>query len=46
MDDVRIYNAAVPASQIQQNYYAGLNWLLVKNQISGKDYGQRLAFLD
>ncbi|MFA5013559.1 MAG: LamG-like jellyroll fold domain-containing protein [Candidatus Paceibacterota bacterium] len=45
MDEVRIYNAAIPTSQIQQNYFAGINKLFAKNQINQIDYQQRLAEL-
>jgi len=46
IDEMRIYKGAVSSSQIKENYYAGLNDLLTKNQISREDYGQRLALLD
>ncbi len=45
IDDVRIYNQAIPTSQIQENYYAGLNKLLVHNGFDITEYGQRLAEL-
>ncbi|MFA5012994.1 MAG: LamG-like jellyroll fold domain-containing protein [Candidatus Paceibacterota bacterium] len=45
IDDVRIYNQAIPTSQIQQNYFAELNKLFAKNQITQLDYQQRLAEL-
>jgi len=45
MDDVRVYNAAVPTSQIQQNYFAGLNKLFAKNQITKEEYNKRFADL-
>jgi prepilin-type N-terminal cleavage/methylation domain-containing protein len=45
IDDVRIFNAAISASQIQQNYFAGLNKLFAKNQISELEYGQNVANL-
>ena len=43
IDDVRIYNAAISATQIQQNYLAGLNKLLANNAISRGEYDQRLS---
>ncbi|MDD3170634.1 MAG: LamG domain-containing protein [Candidatus Pacebacteria bacterium] len=46
MDELRVYDQAVPTSQVQEIYYSGLNNLLVKNQISSKDYGQRTAPLE
>jgi len=45
IDDVQIYSAAIPISQIQQNYFAGLNKLFAKNQINQIDYQQRLVDL-
>ena len=45
IDDVRIFNAAIPTSQIQQTYFAGLNKLFTKSQITQSDYQQRLASL-
>jgi len=45
MDDVRVYNAAVPTSQIKQNYFVGLNKLFAKTQINIEEYQQRLAEL-
>jgi prepilin-type N-terminal cleavage/methylation domain-containing protein len=45
IDDVRIYSAAMPTFQIQQNYFAGINKLFAKNQINQSDYQQRLAEL-
>jgi hypothetical protein len=45
IDDVRIFNAAIPISQIQQNYFVGLNKLFANNKINQTDYQQRLAEL-
>ncbi|MFA5013418.1 MAG: LamG domain-containing protein, partial [Candidatus Paceibacterota bacterium] len=45
IDDVQIYNAIMPTSQIQQMYFAGINKLFAKNQITALDYDQRLAEL-
>jgi len=45
IDDVRVFNAAIPISEIQQNYFAGINKLFAKNQITQTDYQQRLAEL-
>ena len=45
MDDIRIYDAALPTSQIKQNYIAGLDSLLSKSLISKDEYGQRLSEL-
>lgn len=38
IDNVRIYSANMPTSQIKANYYAGLNNLFVKNAISKEEY--------
>lgn len=38
MDDIRLYSAAMPVSQIQEQYYAGLNKLLASNQITSEEY--------
>jgi prepilin-type N-terminal cleavage/methylation domain-containing protein len=45
IDEVRIFDAAMPTSQIQQMYFAGLNKLLTKNQLTTSDYNQRLVEL-
>ncbi|MFA5013808.1 MAG: LamG-like jellyroll fold domain-containing protein [Candidatus Paceibacterota bacterium] len=45
IDDVRIYNAAMPTSQIQQNYFTGLNKLFAKNIITQQDYNNRFTEL-
>jgi prepilin-type N-terminal cleavage/methylation domain-containing protein len=46
IDEVRIYNAALTASAIREQYLAGLDKLLANNQITKKDYQQRLADLN
>ncbi|MFA5013512.1 MAG: prepilin-type N-terminal cleavage/methylation domain-containing protein [Candidatus Paceibacterota bacterium] len=45
IDDVRIYNSAMTTSQIEQNYFGGLNRLLVNNQINDQEYKKRIAEL-
>lgn len=45
IDDVRIYNVAIPTSQIQQNYYIGLNNLYKNNGITQIEYNQRITGL-
>ncbi|MFA5431436.1 MAG: LamG-like jellyroll fold domain-containing protein [Candidatus Paceibacterota bacterium] len=45
MDEIRIYNAAVPTSEIKEQYYLGLNSLLANGNISKEDYKQRLVDL-
>lgn len=42
VDDVRVYNAAVPSSQIKEYYYAGLNGLLKNGGITKEDYLSRI----
>ena len=42
MDDIRLYNAAMPTSQIKEQYYAGLNSLLSSGQITEKEYSERI----
>jgi prepilin-type N-terminal cleavage/methylation domain-containing protein len=42
IDEIRIYNAALTASQIQFQYYAGLNRLLSEGLVSEKEYRSRL----
>ncbi|MDD3170639.1 MAG: LamG domain-containing protein [Candidatus Pacebacteria bacterium] len=45
LDNVRIYNSAVPTSQIEQNYYSGLNKLLAQGGFDVAEYQQRLGEL-
>ncbi|MFA5013434.1 MAG: LamG domain-containing protein, partial [Candidatus Paceibacterota bacterium] len=45
IDEVRIFDAAMPTSQIEQMYFAGLSKLFAKNQITQSEYQQRLANL-
>ncbi len=45
IDDVRIYNKAIPTSEIQQNYYTGINKLLKNNSITSVEFNQRLTEL-
>lgn len=42
IDNVRLYNAAVPAFQIKENYYSGINRLLAKKGISLDEYNKRI----
>jgi prepilin-type N-terminal cleavage/methylation domain-containing protein len=42
IDDVRIYNTAIPTSQIKEQYYAGLNKLLTNGEITEEEYSQRI----
>jgi hypothetical protein len=43
LDEVRIYNTVLSASQIQSQYYVGLQNLLAEGQITEQEYSQRLA---
>ena len=45
IDDGRIYNAAIPVSQIKENYYAGLNSLLTKGNINTEEYSERINLI-
>jgi prepilin-type N-terminal cleavage/methylation domain-containing protein len=45
IDEVRIYNAALTASAIREDYLAGLDKLLANGQITNQDYQQRLTDL-
>jgi prepilin-type N-terminal cleavage/methylation domain-containing protein len=42
IDDVRVYNAAIPTSQIKEQYYAGLNKLLANGAIDSAEYYSRI----
>lgn len=46
IDDVRIYNVAIPVSQIRANYLAGLDGLLTKGAITKGEYDQRISKLN
>jgi len=43
VDDVRVYNAAIPDSQIKEIYYAGLNSLFKNGQITREEYVSRIS---
>ncbi|MFA5013099.1 MAG: LamG-like jellyroll fold domain-containing protein [Candidatus Paceibacterota bacterium] len=45
MDEVRIFHAITTLSQIQQNYFAGLNKLLANGEVETSEYQQRLTEL-
>ncbi len=45
IDDVRAYTDSIPLSQIQENYYSGLNKLLSNNGIDNREFGQRITEL-
>ena len=46
IDEVRIYNAALTASAVREQYLAGLDKLLAEGEITQKDYQQRLSDLN
>jgi len=45
MDEVRIYNAAMPVSQIKGEYVAGLNRLLINGGINREEYARKISVL-
>jgi prepilin-type N-terminal cleavage/methylation domain-containing protein len=45
MDEVRVYNEAMPTSQIKEQYYAGLNKLLANGGITKEEYSKRIENL-
>jgi len=45
IDDVLIYNQAIPTSQIEQNYFVGINKLFKNNGITLEEFDQRLIEL-
>lgn len=42
IDNVRLYSEAIPAFQIEERYYAGLNRLLANGDISKEEYTKRI----
>jgi type II secretory pathway pseudopilin PulG len=42
IDEIRFFNEAISASQIKEQYYAGLNQLLINSSISKKEYVSRI----
>jgi prepilin-type N-terminal cleavage/methylation domain-containing protein len=42
MDEVRLYSAAMPTSQIKEQYYTGLNSLLIDGGITKEEYLARI----
>jgi prepilin-type N-terminal cleavage/methylation domain-containing protein len=45
IDDVRVYNQAIPISEIQQNYFVGINNLYKNGGLTQIEYTQRLTEL-
>ncbi|MFA5013095.1 MAG: LamG-like jellyroll fold domain-containing protein [Candidatus Paceibacterota bacterium] len=46
IDDIRIYDAAMPAFQINEQYYTGLNKLLANRGVETSEYEQRIVELN
>jgi prepilin-type N-terminal cleavage/methylation domain-containing protein len=46
IDEVRVYNSALTASAIRDQYAAGLDELLASDQITSQDYKQRIEKLN
>jgi prepilin-type N-terminal cleavage/methylation domain-containing protein len=46
IDEVRLYNAALPASRIREDYLAGLDKLLANGQITDQYYRQEMSKLN
>lgn len=42
IDGIRIYNSAIPISQIKEQYYVGINKLFANGSISKEDYLSRI----
>jgi hypothetical protein len=45
IDEARLYNEAIPTSQIKELYYSGLNNLFFSEKMEGQDYLQRVETL-
>jgi prepilin-type N-terminal cleavage/methylation domain-containing protein len=43
MDDLRVFNSPILASEVKEMYFAGLNQLLSKKMINDKEYYQKIA---
>lgn len=43
IDNVRIYNDAMPVSYVREQYYTGLNKLLTSGQVDKKEYSERIS---
>lgn len=43
LDSARFYSAAIPTSQIKELYFAGLNNLFAKGQITAQEYSERIS---
>ena len=45
IDDVRIYNQAIPTSEIKNNYFVGINNLYKNNNVTSNEFNQRIVEL-
>jgi prepilin-type N-terminal cleavage/methylation domain-containing protein len=45
LDDIRIYNQAIPTSEIQNNYFVGINKLYKNGGLTQVEFNQRLVEL-
>ena len=45
LDETRIYDKAIPVSQIQEQYYIGLNKILSKGEITKEEYSNKIEGL-
>ncbi len=46
VDEIKIYNNGLSISQVENNYYGGLNRLFVNNKMELVEYGQRMGELE
>lgn len=46
MDEFRLYNAAIPTSQIKQQYLTGIHKLLTSGEITKEEHAQRITNLE
>lgn len=46
VDEVRVYSAAIPVSQIREQYYAGMNRLLANGDLTKDDYEYSVVKID
>ncbi|MFA5432021.1 MAG: LamG-like jellyroll fold domain-containing protein [Candidatus Paceibacterota bacterium] len=46
LDDVKLYNNAIPTSQIKEQYYAGLNRMVAQKIIDKDEYQQKILELE
>ena len=46
IDDAILFNEAVTVSEVQRQYFSGLNNLLAKGQITNNEYNERISLLN